>query len=242
MSRLESLLEERFSSIESKKVKQLAQKSSHGELSTAATLFTARTPTSSEVAAMEELLQQFSENSKTLKLDAEKLVSLSLEAKAINHQAALLHGERIQQAKTILKSYREGAFSFWLVQTYGNRQTPYNFLLYFELFQVVEKSIQKKLEEMPKACAYALASRNGPIDAKCSLIDQFYTQNRKTLFDEIQRRFPLPETDKRKKQHGQSLIRALKGILLDLKRNKAALSRIDAQEVHALLDSIKDQI
>ncbi len=242
MSRLENLLDERFSLTPSKKVQQLAQKSSQGELSTAATLFTARTPTSQEVEAMEELLKQFATSNKAVTQDAEKLVSLSLEAKAINHQAALLHGERIGLAKSIFKSYREGAFSLWLVQTYGNRQTPYNFLLYFELHQILARSLQKKLEEMPKACAYALASRNGSVEDKSAIIQEYATKSRKELFDEIQRRFPLASTDKRKKQHGQSLLRELKSIYNDLKKHKNALSSSDKRELHILLDAIKDLI
>ena len=39
-----------------------------------------------------------------------------------------------KERKTILKNYRDGAFSAWLIATYGNRQTPYNFLQYYELY------------------------------------------------------------------------------------------------------------
>lgn len=239
MSRIESLLEERFSGTESKKVKQLAHKSSHGELSSAANLFTSRMPTSDEVQAMQTLLERFSTDANHLSEDAQSLVALTLEAKAINHQAALLHGERIKRAQTILKQYQEGAFSVWLVQTYGNRQTPYNFLLYHDLFHTLEKALQQKFEEMPKACAYALAARNGPIEEKQAVITQLYSSDRKTLLEEIQKRFPLASSDKRKKQWGTQLIREFQRLANDIEAHKSEISKNEKEVLKQIIRGIQ---
>ncbi len=244
------MLEERFSQPESKKVKQLAEKTSHGELSSAATLFTARSPSLDEVESMKALLDRFSDPEGDLhkerkndtpndkQADAISLASLSLEAKTINHQAALLHGQRIKKAQTILKKYQEGAFSIWLVQTYGNRQTPYNFLLYHELFSSIEHSLQKKLEEMPKACAYALAARDGPLEKKQEVIGELFNTNRKTLFEEIQKRFPLPETDKRRKRWGIHLIQEANKLLHDINRYKNEISEEEMTHLKALSEKL----
>ena len=238
MSRIESLLEERFSGVESKKVKQLAHKSSHGELSSAANLFTSRLPTSDEVQAMQTLLERFSTKQNHLQEDAQSLVALTLETKAINHQAALLHGERIKKAQSILKQYQEGAFSVWLVQTYGNRQTPYNFLLYHDLFNELSKHLQQKFEEMPKACAYALAVRTGAIEDKQAVITTLYNSDRKTILEEIQKRFPLAQTDKRKKRWGTHLIREFQKLLSDFKKHEKELSKSEREELKALIQSL----
>lgn len=79
-------------------------------------------------------MTQFSSGEGNLTLDLAELSLITSEVKAINNQAAILHGERIKKAQTLLKSYQEGAFSAWLNATYGNRQTPYNLMQYYEFF------------------------------------------------------------------------------------------------------------
>src|ERR1700733_5604388 len=131
MNKIDELLEERFNSGQGHtKVKALAKQSNDGSLSSFGGLFKAQDLPEHEQRALEELLHSFQAEAKTdIKRDLVELSKITSEVRAITNQAAILHGERILRAQKLLKSYREGAFSAWLVAAYGNRQTPYNFLL-----------------------------------------------------------------------------------------------------------------
>src|SRR3990167_2155551 len=119
------------------------------------------------------LLNQYSEEGCSIETDLTQLSALTAEVKAINTQALLLHGERIKKAQILLKSYRDGAFSAWLIATYGNRQTPYNFLQYYELYTALPHILHSKLEEMPRQVIYALASRSGSLNVKEEIIKNY---------------------------------------------------------------------
>ena len=56
--------------------------------------------------------------------DYKTLVLLTRQIKSIDRQGILLHGERIHKARGLLKKYRDGTFTKWLIKAYGNRQTP----------------------------------------------------------------------------------------------------------------------
>ena len=99
--------------------------------------------------------------SKKLSNDLNHLISLTSEVKAINNQAALLHGERIKKAHQILTRYRDGAFTAWLMAAYGNRQTPYNLMQYYEFCEAMPKQLASKIELMPRQAIYVFASREG---------------------------------------------------------------------------------
>src|ERR1700690_3631894 len=117
------------------KMTELAEISSKGNLSSFAGVFKVSPLTVQEKEDLEALLNDYkSESQYAIADDLSTLSSLTSEIKAINKKAAILHGERIQKAQEILKKYRDGAFSAWLVNTYGNRQTPYNFLQYYEFY------------------------------------------------------------------------------------------------------------
>ncbi|KAK5583325.1 hypothetical protein RB653_004917, partial [Dictyostelium firmibasis] len=105
---------------------------------------------------LREILQEY----RPVEEDFLTLASVTSEIKAISNQAVILHGERIQKAQLILKHYRDGAFSRWLMSTYGNRQTPYNFLQYYEFYLQLPVPLQDKLEDIPRQAIYTLASRD----------------------------------------------------------------------------------
>jgi hypothetical protein len=126
-----------------------------------------------------------------------QLASLTSEVKAINNQAAILHGERIKKAQEILKNYRDGAFSAWLVAAYGNRQTPYNFLQYYELTLTLPQMLHAKLDAMPRQAVYALASRTGPLEKKEAIIQNYNGEPKQELLLMIRKEFPLSKDDKR---------------------------------------------
>ena len=128
MKNLENLLNSRMEKgSQSSKVKQLAQKSSDGTLTSFAGLFKINELTEIEKFSLEAILKDHRENEKEISKDLESLIAITSEVKAIHNQAALLHGERIKKVQAILKNYKEGAFSAWLLSAYGNRQTHTTF-------------------------------------------------------------------------------------------------------------------
>ena len=102
----------------------------------------------------------------------EQLTNISKQIKSISAQSVLLHGERIKQAQDLLANYREGAFTKWLMSTYGNRQTPYSMLRYYEFYQNAPAGSRTLIESAPKKCIYMLASRDGDEAKKLELIQE----------------------------------------------------------------------
>jgi len=95
--------------------------------------------------------------------------------------------------------YREGIFTKWLMQTYGNRTTPYSMLHYYNLYSQLNSSLKGKLKLMPKKAAYTLAIRSGDLVEKEQIVEQYKNQNQKDLIALIQRSFPIPEKDRRRR-------------------------------------------
>src|SRR5689334_12362584 len=124
MTKVNHLLTERLKSAKEKftKMTNLVEMSSNGNLSSFAGVFRISPLSEKEKETLHALLDQYKNESQEIGEDLHSLLSLTAEVKAINNQAILLHGERIKQAQEILKNYRDGAFSAWLIATYGNRQ------------------------------------------------------------------------------------------------------------------------
>ncbi len=244
MSKVNSLLTERLKAPLEKlsKMTNLAEMSSSGHLSSFAGVFKVATLSDKEQDVLKTLLEKFAVEGLDTEKDFLSLSAITSEVKAINNQAAILHGERIKKAQEILKKYEEGAFSFWLMQTYGNRQTPYNFLQYFELYQMLPQPLLPKLDEMPRQAAYTLASREGPFDLKKEIIKGYQGETKQVLLEQIRRTFPLQERDKRAQNHGLNLIKSLTRISDFISENSVKLSSTEKKKVLELLSSLKKQI
>jgi len=158
--------------------------------------------------------------------------------KAINNQAAILHGERIKQAQNILKNYRDGAFSAWLVAIYGNRQTPYNFLQYFELYTSMPKTLQTKVDTMPRQALYTLATRNCPLKEKEKIIENYKGETKKELLTLIRERFPLDRKDKRSPKIVEQAIKQLLEIQKQIQHPRFFPSPSQKQQLQEVLTSI----
>jgi len=245
MSKMQSMLEERFSSSKHSKVKALAKQSNEGSLSSFHGLFKASELPKKEVDALHEMLEKFCIEPKAdSNRDFQELVQITSEVRAINNQAAILHGERIMRAQKILKSYREGAFSAWLITAYGNRQTPYNFLLYYEFFKELTPELKTKAENMPRQAVYVLASRQASLDEKKAVVRSYQGQTKREMLELIRETFPLSDQDKRKTSFGQKLISELTQTLHQYQKHKAEVSGnekvILAKLVGQLLASVKE--
>ena len=155
MSQVNALLNQRLKKPEkSSKMAEMAKQTASGNLTSFSGIFSVNDLSPKEKSDLENLLHHYIIDPTHLSQDLNSLIALTSEVKAINNQAAILHGERIKKAQTILTRYKDGAFTTWLMAAYGNRQTPYNFLQYYEFHEKLPKPIRPLLEAMPRQAIY----------------------------------------------------------------------------------------
>lgn len=244
MKNVNSLISERMKKgTPNTKMSAMAELSASGQMTSFGGLFSVTVLSDPEKASLLELLSEYAQK-EDLSADLKELSLITSEVKAINNQAAMLHGERIKKAQTLLKSYREGAFTAWLIATYGNRQTPYNLLQYYEFYETLPSHLRSRLEEMPRQAIYSLASRTGSFELKLKLIENYQGETKQTLLARIRELFPLAERDQRKQNLFQTLISTLeKGRYLLRKTNSLTRQqKSDLQEALKHLKSILDPI
>lgn len=245
MTKVNSFLTERLKSASSKlskKMTGLAEMSNTGSLSSFAGVFRVSALSSSERSKLSDLLENHGTEGEDISPDLQQLCDITAEVRAINSQAAILHGERIKKAQDLLKKYRDGAFTSWLIAAYGNRQTPYNFLQYYELFQVLPQHLSSKLDEMPKQIAYILASKQGPLPQKEEIIQNYSGQSKQELLIAIRERFPLAQGDKRISNPYEQAISSLSKTQKQLASISFKPSPQQRAELHALLTSLQGLI
>ena len=214
MTKINSILSERLKSQEGQpKMASLAKKSSTGALTSFSGMFGTSELSEGEKLELSDLLQRFSNEDCDTERDLKDLSSITIEVKATNNQAALLHGERIKKAQSLLKSYQEGAFTAWLMRVYGNRQTPYNFLQYYEFYLAISKELHPIIESMPRQVVYTLASRDGTIEKKEMVVKTAPGKTKQELLSHIRQTFPLSRHDKRASSSFFSLLNLLQKAL-----------------------------
>jgi hypothetical protein len=152
----------------------------------------------------------------------------------------LLHGERIQKAQVLLKKYRDGAFTSWLALTYGNRQTPYRILRFYELFQELERQDRELLEKMPKKAAYSLAMREGDMRTKVDIIRRYHNEKPEWIIETIRERLPLPHSDRRgaRKSHDDTILEAIEKGIRTLKKRKEELAESTKNRLKNIYEEI----
>lgn len=244
MAKVNSLLSERLKVPLEKlsKMTNLAELSSSGHLSSFSGVFKVSELSDKEQEELKFLLEEYREEGQDIGQDFTSLSAITSEVKAINNQAAILHGERIKKAQELLKKYREGAFSYWLIQTYGNRQTPYNFLQYYELYQSLPQLLLCKLDEMPRQAAYTLASRDGPFELKKEIIQNYAGETKQILLEQIRRAFPLKQRDKRAQNYGETLIKSLQRISLFVSNHPIEVTPAQKKQALEILRALKDSL
>lgn len=243
MSNVNTLLTKRLKKDEkSSKMAEMAKQSAAGNLSTFSGLFTLSDLNDNEKVFLEAILHEYSTGKENVTEDLKSLTLLTSEVKAINHQAALLHGERIKRAQEILVKYREGAFSSWLMATYGNRQTPYNFLQYYEFYMGMPKPLRPQIEAMPRQAVYTLASRAGPLEKKQQIVAKYNGESKAAVLTLIREEFPLSELDNRKENIGDSTIRTLTRLAAHVERRRCTLTKSQKRAIFDLLESLYDVV
>ncbi|MBS0622839.1 MAG: CT583 family protein [Verrucomicrobia bacterium] len=241
MGKVNALLKGRFQKKEkSTKMAALAEGAKEGKMSGFAGVFALTDLPSEAKESLFDLLAKFApEDVSSIEEDHRSLCAITCEVRAISNQAALLHGERIKKAQTLLKQYKEGAFSAWLVETYGNRQTPYNFLQYFEFYHHIPLTLRPQLEAMPRQAVYTLASRAGDTFIKEEIVKGFNGQTKAQLLDLIREMFPLPEGDLRKQNFGEGVLNHLRKLQQIVCKQKNSIDVEQKREIRSLLTEIE---
>lgn len=212
MSKFNDLLNLRFrnKANQQQKMTALVERSNNGDLSSFSGVFRVTSLSEKEKADLEIILTNFRHGEVDVEEDLKNLMAITSEVKAITNQAAFLHGERIKRAQELLKKYRDGAFTAWLFTTYGNRQTPYNFLQYYEFYSIMPQTLHTKIDQMPRQAVYNLASRSGPLEKKEEIVRNYNGQPKQELLRLIRLEFPLQEDDKRLPHYTSHAISFLK--------------------------------
>lgn len=234
-----TILQTRLESSSNIKVSRLASQSISGDLSSFSGVFQTIPLTDMEKDQIENLLHHYGNpQNEQIAKDLEELSQITCELKAIHNQSILLHGERIKKAQILLKNYKDGAFSSWLVAVYGNRQTPYNFLQYYELYTVLSSDLQKKIVSIPRQAVYTLASRKGNLQQKKQIVEQFSGESKEALIHKIRKTFPLKQSDKRTKNAYAFIYGQLIKIREQLYEQTTPLSIKEKKSLSTLLEKI----
>ncbi len=241
MANVNALIQKRLQKGDSSpKMAAMAEKSANGNLTSFAGVFSVSELNAVEKQNLKDLLQEYKgTGSKDIEQDFNQLVSITSEVKAINNQAAILHGERIKKAHAILTKYRDGAFTAWLISAYGNRQTPYNLMQYYDFYMAMPAPLKPKIEAMPKQAIYTLAARDAPLDQKRKFVENFAGETKNVLLSQIRESFPLHEEDKRRFNAGDAAIQGITKALEVLQKPRIKLSTHQKDQLETLLDTLK---
>lgn len=241
MSQVNRLISERLTkNNHSSKMSALAKQSASGNLTSFSGIFSVGELNENEKDFLAGILREYGTGKEDFEDDLLNLSSITSEVKAINNQAAILHGERIKKARSILMDYQEGAFTAWLIAAYGNRQTPYNFLQYFEFYEKLPKTLRPRIEAMPRQAIYTLASRDAPLEKKQRFVETYQGETKRELLIKIREMFPLEKEDKRRQNFGESTIQQLKRMSLFLERKNVTISRSQKAMIYDLLDNLRE--
>jgi hypothetical protein len=224
---------------QSSKMSMMAQQSANGHLSSFAGIFSVCELTHQEKNNLENLLKEYAQDPEDIAKDLDSLISITCEVKAINNQAAILHGERIKKAHTILTHYKEGAFTAWLIATYGNRQTPYNLMQYYEFHESIPKHLRPQLEAMPRQAIYTLASRSGSLEQKMAIIEKYQGQTKNEILQLIRQTFPLAQEDKRQQKLEVIIRQSLNRLAQQLKEIAPELNRMEKRELLQVVEYMR---
>lgn len=241
MTNINTILNQRVKKNDSPKMSSMAKQSASGNLSSFSGMFASGELSEQEKKQLEALLKSYTKDDeqKTLDHDLYALISITSEIKAINNQAALLHGERIKKAHDILLRYADGAFTAWLISAYGNRQTPYNLMQYYDFYESLPRQLRPQVELMPRQAVYVLASRAGSHEQKEEIVKNYKGETKVEVLSLIRQTFPLAQTDKRQQEIGETILSTLVKIVKQIEGKKFSINASQKKRIQSLLQQIK---
>jgi len=240
MGNVNTLLDQRLKKGDhSSKIAALARQSAEGNLTSFGGMFQVIDLSNGEKEHLQSILEEHADTKNGIENDLKALISITCEVKAINNQAALLHGERIKKAQRLLIPYKDGAFTAWLMATYGNRQTPYNFLQYYEFYEAMPKNLRPKIETMPRQAIYTLASREGEVSKKLEIVENYQGETKEQLLQIIRDFFPLSLKDRRQQNSAEGALQALTKAFSLLAKPKFKISHEEKERLEKLITHIQ---
>ncbi len=246
MPKFQDLLNFRFRTKEQPgvdKMTALVERAASGDLSSFSGVFRVVELNETEKQELAVILRDYRHNeTDDIAADLKSLEGITSEVKAITNQAVILHGERIKRAQEIFKNYRDGAFTAWLLATYGNRQTPYNFLQYYEFYNTVPAELHNKIDQMPRQVIYTLASRAGELDKKRQIIEAYAGQPKQELLTLIRKQFPLPEDDRRHPNFTQHALQFLRRAKETLRNPVCVPSEAEKVQLKLALEQLRQLV
>jgi RecG-like helicase len=243
MANVNSILDQRMKKpSNTSKMAVMAKQSATGNLTSFSGVFSVIELNNKEKEVLAEILKSYANEKQDILSDLDALISLTSEVKAINNQAALLHGERIKKAHQILTHYRDGAFTAWLVAAYGNRQTPYNLMQYYEFCEAMPKQLRPQIELMPRQAVYVLASRAGSLEQKQAIVANYQGETKAQMLTLIRQIFPLNQRDKRQQKIGKAVIISLQRLYQQLKQAPFELTSAQKNQALTLLKEVQQLI
>ncbi len=241
MSKFNSLVE-RFKTPKKEKISELVERSNVRTLSSFTGGFRVSAVSDTDRSELEALLEKYKHEGHEVSTDLNVLASVTAEIKAISNQAVILHGERIKKIQQVLKNYNEGAFSAWLMQTYGNRQTPYNFMQYYELYQALPTQLQTIIDEMPRQAIYSLSSRNAPQEEKVAFIEEYKGESKAELLEKLRQVFPLAKEDKRNPNKAKTTIDLLRKAVKAMQDRHYTPNDAESFEIKELIKDLQKHL
>lgn len=242
MSQVNTLLTQRLKKSENtSKMAAMAKQSANGNLTSFSGLFGTAELSDQEKSILESILRDHAQGNEDFDKDLSQLIYLTSEVKAINNQAAILHGERIKKAHTILTRYRDGAFTAWLIAAYGNRQTPYNLMQYYEFYEALPKALRPQMETMPRQAIYTLATREGSFEKKKAIIENYNGETKTELLFIIRTVFPLDAKDRRKQNTAEAVL-ALLQKASNILKSPQSLTKAQKNAILALIEEIHSKV
>jgi hypothetical protein len=219
---------------------QMSKQSASGNLTGFSGIFSVTELNDHEKDFLEAILNEYSDGNTNISEDLTSLISITSEVKAINNQAAILHGERIKKAHNLLTKYKEGAFTSWIIAAYGNRQTPYNFMQYYEFYQAMPKQLRLQIESMPRQAIYTLASREGTIEKKKKIVENYKGETKAEILNIIRETFPLSLDDKRRPSAGETAINGLQRLCNHFSKPYIVISKKQKKSILDLIDYLRN--
>lgn len=246
MAKFQDLLNFRFRAKDpdaTDKMTALVERAASGDLSSFSGVFRVAELNETEKQELAGILREYRNNdADDVSADLKSLEAITSEVKAITNQAVILHGERIKRAQDLFKHYRDGAFTAWLFATYGNRQTPYNFLQYYEFYHTVPSDLHAKIDQMPRQVVYTLASRAGELEKKRQIIESYSGQPKKELLTLIRKQFPLPEDDRRHPNFTQHALQFLRRAKETLRNPVCVPSEAEKGQLKLVLEQLRQLV